>query len=1153
MSETFDVYVGNLIPSDSEDDLKEVFDIIGDIHSVKILPLKAGETRNCGFVRFKTQEDAQCAVQYCNNHQLQDGRKIFVRYNGNKERVKKVITEQQPSDEKKETYVITPKRSVSPKIVSTEALKKETVCVSHVESPIKFYCQCVSQEKVNELVELGEELETLCPSQPKVIGQLSIQQIYGCKFSEDEQWYRCSIIRCLQQNQVEIRYIDYGNKEIVDRFGLVTLPANITKRPVLSRCCQIDSVQLVSTDDTSTLFKVGIDKLKELIYDKAIEIEIKKTDNVLSYIKSVSINGSTLDLENVLVSTGSTKVKTFDGFSSPPHSQRTPFAEYKDNALSSGVVTVTGKTTTPTQTKPPYDYELQSYTLKSKLQQKEQALAQLEKATTATIEELRKNLRYQKEMMKNPFSACMKEMATKVKGLRELRANSKTAEDTKLIEVIDEIMESDSLIALSSMKEYNDVQIEQENLKIQQEQIIKCTDKDDLNDLLEERDGLFRKCIKRIRAFLKHLEGLPLRQREAKVLYAVKYIENNFPDHFDGSSTQEGEISLSRALTDYKDQQSNLSKDLNVCRERTNNKSSQLFKAIGQVQRVLHCTLTLNATPADDEMETEKYISEYKNAIEEEQRITMESSKDTQSSVKLKVLITSFRRALSTELEDIQILRKPDFKEKYQTLLDTFKENLKNKPDKSELLKAKKHIKQLKSKFRHKQADLSDLEEDSDDVDDSEVDEIEKELGNIRQDLHKQFIIEHREMVKLADACEGNFPEINKLHPELALDEFIESNNLWQRSRTIDHYLGSNSKTLKSKPKQIAYQCDFNGKPCVIKELSLSSKDSQQLKMIVDRIVEFSKDQRMNTTRVHCIFTDKSERKLYYHQDYATEGNMLEFIEKSNPEPKVLKGLFKDCFASLVSTAKPHCGIKPENVLVTKYNEDGPYRALFAESNFLIKKDKTAVQSLNLDDVENYPKLDVFINLSQSRIDLVCLAALMFKAFHRDCSFTDVIHCDVENFVKDESLKEILSRVFNPSDTVLTAQDILTSKFFEEKMEVVESQLSSPDDVTQDGTADVSKIVNLDDTTISVTDLTDDISNLLNLDESSISATEEDLETKSEGDVTLDQSTESIEDGKEIVAWEKALKERKLSRKPKDEKSVAVQPQEAAISDDDDF
>ena len=48
-----------------------------------------------------------------------------------------------------------------------------------------------------------------------------------------------------------------------------------------------------------------------------------------------------------------------------------------------------------------------------------------------------------------------------------------------------------------------------------------------------------------------------------------------------------------------------------------------IFTAIGQVQRVLHCTLTLNASPTDEDMETEKYISEYKTAIEEEKRITM--------------------------------------------------------------------------------------------------------------------------------------------------------------------------------------------------------------------------------------------------------------------------------------------------------------------------------------------------------------------------------------------------------------------------------------------------------------------------------------------------------------------------------------------------
>lgn len=47
-------------------------------------------------------------------------------------------------------------------------------------------------------------MEKQCPAQPKVVGQLSTQQIYGCKFSEDGLWYRCCVERCLTKNMVRL-------------------------------------------------------------------------------------------------------------------------------------------------------------------------------------------------------------------------------------------------------------------------------------------------------------------------------------------------------------------------------------------------------------------------------------------------------------------------------------------------------------------------------------------------------------------------------------------------------------------------------------------------------------------------------------------------------------------------------------------------------------------------------------------------------------------------------------------------------------------------------------------------------------------------------------------------------------------------------------
>merc|ERR1712080_618453 len=75
------------------------------------------------------------------------------------------------------------------------------VLVSHVESPIEFWAQSYSPESSMQLEDLTATMEKTCPTQPKVIGQLSTEQMYGCKFSEDGLWYRCIVEKSLAKTR----------------------------------------------------------------------------------------------------------------------------------------------------------------------------------------------------------------------------------------------------------------------------------------------------------------------------------------------------------------------------------------------------------------------------------------------------------------------------------------------------------------------------------------------------------------------------------------------------------------------------------------------------------------------------------------------------------------------------------------------------------------------------------------------------------------------------------------------------------------------------------------------------------------------------------------------------------------------------------------
>jgi RNA recognition motif-containing protein len=72
------LYVGNISHSATEDTLRELFEKIGPVVSVKIITDKfTGSPRGFGFVQMKTTEDAQKAIEELNGYEL-DGRALTV-------------------------------------------------------------------------------------------------------------------------------------------------------------------------------------------------------------------------------------------------------------------------------------------------------------------------------------------------------------------------------------------------------------------------------------------------------------------------------------------------------------------------------------------------------------------------------------------------------------------------------------------------------------------------------------------------------------------------------------------------------------------------------------------------------------------------------------------------------------------------------------------------------------------------------------------------------------------------------------------------------------------------------------------------------------------------------------------------------------------
>lgn len=65
------IYVGNLTPETTEDDLREAFASFGDVASVKIIRDGAsGESRGFGFVEMPDEEQARAAIGQMNDKEV---------------------------------------------------------------------------------------------------------------------------------------------------------------------------------------------------------------------------------------------------------------------------------------------------------------------------------------------------------------------------------------------------------------------------------------------------------------------------------------------------------------------------------------------------------------------------------------------------------------------------------------------------------------------------------------------------------------------------------------------------------------------------------------------------------------------------------------------------------------------------------------------------------------------------------------------------------------------------------------------------------------------------------------------------------------------------------------------------------------------------
>lgn len=163
------------------------------------------------------------------------------------------------------------KNYVEEKIVKEEAEKNEPtervishkkIVVTEVNSDLHFYGQLV--ENGAKLEQLTGQLRAELDARPPVPGAYTpkVGDVCVAKFSIDEEWYRARVISIQSTGNVNVLFIDYGNKETTKSTNLAQIPAGFESLPAQAHEYGLAMVQLSADEDD---IENALDKFRELV------------------------------------------------------------------------------------------------------------------------------------------------------------------------------------------------------------------------------------------------------------------------------------------------------------------------------------------------------------------------------------------------------------------------------------------------------------------------------------------------------------------------------------------------------------------------------------------------------------------------------------------------------------------------------------------------------------------------------------------------------------------------------------------------------------------------------------------------------------------------------------------------------------------------
>ncbi|XP_004702901.1 serine/threonine-protein kinase 31 [Echinops telfairi] len=903
--------------------------------------------------------------------------------------------------------------------------KVEDVVGSHVEDAVTFWAQSINRNK--DIVKIGCSLSEVCPHANSVFGNLDSKKIYGGLFSEDKCWYRCKVLKVINDEKCLVRYVDYGNTEILNRSDIVEIPVEL-QFPSVAKKYRLWGLQIPSGQEV-TQFDQGRTFLGSLIFEKEIKMRIKATYQDGTVIAQAEYGN--VDIGEEVAKKGYAEKckqassiniceeKKSDAGQLPLRNLKSPIPLWGHRSSQSSFSRPKGRSSG----RLPLDLKMENNTgnhmtfpnkqdcvctSQAFLQSCCHILTQ-EKATTM---DLTKNL---ESTLKTCVGTRMKELATKVellKGVRHVNTSVRFGDD---LSAAVQLLDAGCLPAPASLNELERIWAE---YNLAQEKIQACQNVNEGNILIARRNEVQQRLYTAVKVFILEVDELPLNKRLETLQDLSASLEAVY------GQTKEG-IFCEEVLKKFYEWKCGKLEEFTSVRSETQVSLQRLVAWFHTTTKVFDLSAEGSFTAEDTIDNIDEILENTEACICKELEMSLIDQGDADKEIILNTYNQVLQRIHSEEklIATIQSKYKESVEFKKQ-----ISEWLNKSPSVDHLLSIKKTLKGLKARLRWKLVEKNNLEE-SDDPDGSEIEKIKQEIIQLHNSVFQEIYHEQEEYAKLNSLVQQWFPELPLLHPEIGLHKYMNSGGLLTLSLERDLLDAEPLKELSSKRPLVC--SEVNGQVILLKGYSV---DVDTEAKVIQRAAEYHRAWRETREEsgllpLIFLFLCKSDPMAYLMVPYYPRAN-LSAIQASTPltpeeTAKVMKGVAQG-LRTLHKAGIIHGALHQNNVFALN-REQG------IVGDFDFSKSVSQRASVNMR-IGNLSLLSPELKMGQPASpgsDLYAYGCLLLwlSVQSQDFKTNEDGIPDVDPFNLDEHVKSLLFSLISCRSSV-TADQVLNAEYF---------------------------------------------------------------------------------------------------------------------------